>query len=449
LLTLDAGNLERDAGLQYGGRLGPDLTYRFHAEYLDYSAYKEENGTSANDGWSKPQGGFRVDWTPNSDAVNLEGDIYTADENPNGYIFGRDALASWKHQFQDGSNLQIQTFGDEEGRFDLGSSGFTIDTFDIEAQHSITLGGINAVVWGAGERNFSYHFENTALQLVPPNADLNLANIFAQDTIAITDRLKLTPGLKLEIEPYAGAQLMPSVRLGWKVTDDALLWGAISRALRSPTPVDESIREYSGSTDVLNGSSLFQPEKLTSYEAGSRVQITANGSFSISTYYNVYDDLRSIEPSATFFPLQFRNLLGGHVYGVEVWGDYRVTDWWRLTAGVTLQHENLRFLPASSGIGGLAWVADDPNHQLSLRSAVDLGSAVTWDTSFRYVGVLPHPVVPAYAEIDTKLGWKVTPKLELSVAGNNLLHPQHEEFYEDGETDEVPRSFYLAAQWRF
>ena len=448
LLTLGGGNLERDVGLQYSGRITPDLTYRVHAEYLDYSALKDENGSSADDGWSKPQGGFRLDWTPTDNAVNLEGDIYTADENPNGYIQGRDAQASWQHQFQNGSNLQIQAFGDDEGRSATGGSGFKINTYDFEAQHSITL-GINDIVWGAGERNFSYHFENTALQLVPPNRDLNLVNLFAQDTISVTNGLKLTPGLKVESEPYAGVQYMPSVRLAWKVTDSTLLWSAVSRALRSPTPVDESIREYSGSIDVLNGSALFLPEKLTAYEAGARVQATAAGSFSISTYYNVYDDLRSIEPSATFFPLQFRNMLGGHVYGVEFWGDYRVTDWWRLTAGFNLQHENLRFAPTSSQIGGLAWVADDPNHQVSLRSSVDLGSKVTWDTSFRYVGRLPDPVVPAYAEVDTRLGWQATEALELSIAGNNLLHPQHEEFFEAGETDEIPRSFYLAAQWRF
>src|SRR5580704_16040276 len=39
VLTLGAGNLQRDASVQYGGRLSPDLTYRLHAEFSDYSSY--------------------------------------------------------------------------------------------------------------------------------------------------------------------------------------------------------------------------------------------------------------------------------------------------------------------------------------------------------------------------------------------------------------------------
>ena len=450
VLTFGAGNLEREVELQYGGRLAPDLTYRVHAEYQDFSANKQENGAGGGDGWSRPEGGFRMDWTPSSDTVSLQGDVYTANEDPSNYLSGRDVLASWQHQFQNGSSLQVQAYGDDEGRYTLGNSGFSVHTYDFEIQHSVTLAGINDVVWGVGERNFGYRFENTALQLVPPNADLNLANIFAQDTITITNRLKLTPGIKLEDEPYAGLQVMPGMRLAWKVTDSALFWSAVSRAVRSPTPVDETIREYLGTIDFLNGSRGIRPEVVTAYEAGARVQATARGSFSVSVFDNIYDDLRSIEPSSpVFFPLVFRNLLSGHVYGVELWGDFRVTDWWRLTAGFNIQHESFHYKPGTSGLGTLAFTADDPNHQASLRSSIDLGSKVTWDTSFRYIGALPLPAVPAYAEVDTRVGWKVMPSLELSVTGSNLLHPQHEEFFEDGETDNVPRSFYLAARWGF
>ncbi len=285
---------------------------------------------------------------------------------------------------------------------------------------------------------------------MPASQSLNLANFFGQDTIAITPRLKLTLGLKIENEPYSGIEAMPSARAAWKVTGSVLLWGAISRAVRAPTPVDENIREYSGPTDILNGSRNFAPEVVTVYEAGTRVQASPSASFSISTFYNNYSDLRTIGTSPPG-SISFYNLDNGAratVYGVEVWGNYRVTDWWRLSAGFNIQHEQIEFLPGS-GIAGKAFVADDPNHQTSLRSSIDLGNGLTWSAGLRYIGALPHPKVADYGEFDTRLGWKVSESVELSLSGSNLLHPHHMEFREDGETDEIPRSFFLETRWRF
>src|SRR6185312_14538351 len=176
-------------------------------------------------------------------------------------------------------------------------------------------------------------FENTALQLVPSRQTLNLANVFVQDTISLASNLRLTLGLKLEDDPYAGVQVMPSIRLAWKAAEPVLLWTAVSRAVRSPTPVDVSLREYAGTLDVLNGSTGFRPETLTAYEVGARVRISPRASLSISAFYDVYDDLRSINPSpaGSGSLFQFGNLMAGNVYGVEVWGSVQLADWWRLS----------------------------------------------------------------------------------------------------------------------
>jgi iron complex outermembrane receptor protein len=318
-------------------------------------------------------------------------------------------------------------------------------------QHSFHLGSSNDIVWGVGDRSIDYQIQNTAsLLFVPAGRTLNLANIFGQDTISLSDSVKLILGTKFENEPFAGVEPMPSARLSWKVTDNVLLWSAVSRAVRAPTPVDRDIREFLGTTDFLNGSAHFLPEVLTAYEVGTRIQATPRVSFSISTFYNVYDDLRTIEPApGTFLPLSWGNKMGGLIYGVEVWGSYRIADWWQLTAGFNIQHEHLRFDPSSSGIGGLPFAADDPNHQASLRSSMNLGRGVTWDADVRYVGKLPNPAVPAYAELDMRLGWQLTDRLELSLSGFNLLHPQHVEFVEPGQSTEIPRSFFVQTRWKF
>lgn len=451
MLTVGAGNLEGDVGLQYGGRLSSDLTYRINGEFQDFAAYPLAGGHSAGDEWSRPSGGFRLDWTPPNNTLSLQGDLQTATEEPGGFESGRDLAANWQHTFDDGSTMQLLAYYDYSARTTNDGAGFWLNTYDIELQRNLKVAGWNNIVFGAGERSFSYALENTALALIPSRQTLNLADVFGQDTISLSDALKLTLGLKLEDEPYAGDQLMPDIRLAWKANDNALLWAAVSRAVRSPTPVDDNLREYVGPIDYLSGSRGFLPERLTAYQLGTRMQISPEASFSVSTYYDVYDDLRTIDPgtSGTGLPLLFGNLMRGNVYGVEIWGDFQVTDWWRLSPGFDALRENLKFLPGSLSAVGLAFVADDPSQQASLNSSMDLGHGVSWNADLREVGRLAHPSTPGYVELDSTLNWAINGTWQLSLTGLNLLQPQHIEFLEDGENTEIPRSVFMQVRMRF
>ena len=52
--------------------------------------------------------------------------------------------------------------------------------------------------------------------------------------------------------------------------DAILLWGAVARAIRSPTPFDRDVVEKFGTATFLTGGPDFEPETLTAYELGGR-----------------------------------------------------------------------------------------------------------------------------------------------------------------------------------
>ena len=261
----------------------------------------------------------------------LEGDDYVAYENPSNRVGGHSLVGSWQRELDATSSLQVNAYFDQATRYTSnGGGGFAVDTYDLTAQHSLKIGSWNDFVWGADERVIAYNIENTpTLLFMPSGRTLDYASIFGQDTAALTPRLKLTLGMKLEVDPYIGLEPLPQVRLSWKVADNALLWSAISRAVRAPTPVDRDLVERIGSTNILDGSFNFQSEELIAYEAGTRVQPFANTSISVSGYYNDYNDLRTLEttpggpvfPGIGGLPIRFGNEMQGHVYGVEAWGD--------------------------------------------------------------------------------------------------------------------------------
>jgi iron complex outermembrane receptor protein len=449
------GNHERRGSIQYGGTPANNFSYRAYADSAANDSFRTATGMGANDSWTMPQGGFRLDWTPPGDSVTAQGDIYHLSESepgsPNDSIGGQNLLMRWDHDLGGGESLQLLTYWDETQRFtESGGGGFDLNTFDVEVQHSFNVAGWNDIVWGAGDRASAYKIDGIpSIIFVPSTRTLNFSDIFAQDTISLPESLKLTLGLKLEDEPYSGPALLPSVRLSWKASSDVLFWSAVSRAVRAPTPFDRDL-QLGGSPPILVGGQDFQPEKLTAYEIGTRVQPLPELSFSISGFYNDYDQLRSVEYSpVTLLPLYWGNMMYGDSYGVEAWGTYRITDWWRLSAGLNLQHENFKFRPGSAMItGSIASPGDDPNHQASLRSSMNLPEGFTLDVDLRNVGKLHAPYVPSYFELNGRIGWQMTKSVEVSFSAMNLLHAQHVEFASSPSV-EIPRSFFVDVQWRF
>ena len=453
LVTFGGGDQALSASARYGGRVNDDLTYRLYGEGFGRNAVQKTAGGSAGDGWSMAQGGFRVDWTPANDTVTLQGDLYRGSEDQpaaiNQSVDGQNVLARWQHNFGDGSQLQVQAYYDSTRRMDAG--GFEQDAYDLDVQDSFALGSWNSIVWGGGYRVTESHIANVdAFQIQPARENLRLGNVFLQDAIAITEKLKLTLGMKLEDDPYSGLAPLPSARLAWKVTDNVLLWSAVSRAVRAPTRFDRDVIEKLGTLVFLTGGANFTSEKLIAYEVGTRIEPTSSLSFSVSGFYNDYDDLRSTEATpTTIFPLYWGNLMAGKVYGVETWANYQVVPWWMLSAGFNIQHEDLHFKAGSSALGGLEQAGNDPDRQFSLRSSMDVADNLTFESDLRYVSSLPNPATPAYVELNSRLNWRVSDLLEFSISGLNLLHASHREFTTSGQNNRIERSVFAETRWRF
>ena len=463
-LDVGAGNLEQRGSVQYGGQLSDALHYRAYVDSFHYSHDLTASGANAHDDWHKTQGGLRMDWTPPGDLITLQGDFYDGAESkfppPDQSITGQNVVARWNHDLGGGSGLQLQAYYDHI-LFSLpGIASDDLHTYDLDVQHSFFWGMRQNIVWGGGYRlqydDFPTVLSATQLlHFIPEDRKLALGNAFVQDSIALSSALKLILGTKVEDEPYTGWQALPNARLSWKFSDRQLTWVAVSRAVRAPSRLDRDLYEILGPTVLIKGGD-FQPEKLLAYELGYRAQPGLNSSISVSTFYNVYDDLRTAEYSpGPRLPAMFANLMEGKTYGVEVWGSYQVSDWWRLDAGANWLHKNLRFEPASAQIAGVSIAGDDPSYQASLRSTMYFARHGLFYLDLRQIGSLPDPASPAYTELNARIAWDFSRSVEVSLQGSNLIHPRHLEFgtttapLQLGATGvESGRSFFVAARWK-
>jgi iron complex outermembrane recepter protein len=449
------GNNEQAIGARYGDRAGEAASFRAYGMGFQRAAMDAVPGSSAADGWSKGQGGFRYDWSKDSNRFTVQGDAYRANEHEpgtqDGVALGGNIVARFEH---DGnrSNLRIQAYYDQTEQESPGSGGgFVLHTYDVELQQSFALGTWNQFVVGGGERLNSYAITNpVSLLFEPSNRDLTLGNLFAQDTLALGARLNLVLGFKMEDDPYSGWTPLPDVRASWQVSNTATLWAAASRAIRSPTPFDADVVEKVGAAVFLTGNPQFHPETLWAYEVGSRIQAASNLLLSVAAFYNDYNDLRTIELASpsVFLPLHWGNAMQGHTFGMEAWASWQVNDWWRLSPSFTWLRERLEFKAGASGLLGVSQAADDPSSHAALSSSMDLSRRLSIDATLRYVGALPDPALRSYYEADLRVGWHVSRDWDLSVSGLNLIHKEHLEFAPpNGEY--ITRSVLAESRWKF
>jgi iron complex outermembrane receptor protein len=454
-VDVDGGNQEQGTSARFGGRAGDETSYRVYGMAFRRGALELGDGATAGDAWSKVQGGFRMDWSAEHDTVTLQGDVYRGlEQQPVGddtRIAGGNLLTRYQHH-SDREDLQIQAYFDQTERVSpQGQGAFVVHTYDLEMQQSLAAGSFQRIVWGGGERVNSYGITDTAtLLFAPPSRALTLGNLFVQDTLQLGKALNLVVGIKMEDDPYWGWTPLPDARASWQMTDNADLWAAASRAIRAPTPFDDEVQEKMGPAVFLAGNTRFRPESVSAYELGSRTQATGVLSVSVAAFYNVYDDLRTVEPASgtVFTPLYWGNLMRGDTYGVEAWANWQATEWWRLSPGFTALREQLRFKAGASGLLGIAQAADDPSSHATLTSSMDLGHHTSFDATLRYVGALPDPSLAHYYEMNARVGWRPSHTLEVSVSGLNLLHARHSEFAA-GAGEDIVRSVMAEARWRF
>lgn len=455
-VVLAGGTEERGmATLQYGGA-GPAFDYRVYAKYRGRDGGFLQKGIAANDAVNYGQGGFRVESRGQGrDSWLVQGDAYGGREGlfdrPDTHVGGANVMGRWARTFSPAANFKAQVYYDDVYRRVFAQVRDVRHTFDVDTQqqviagrHDLIVGGNFRVSKGEDTGNLAFHFD-------PVSATNTIGGFFAQDQMTVVPkRLALTVGSKFERNNFTGFETQPSVRLRWTPTARQTLWSAVSRAVRLPTRFDTDLRFTNPATGALTltGSNDFDTEKVTAYELGYRAE-ASRGSLDVATYRNIYDDLRSEEfPTRAGQPVVLANLMNARTGGVEVSGTVLILAQWRVHAGYDYIHERITFDPGSRDPTKGFSEFNDPSHQFKLRSTADLPHGIELDGVFRRIAMLPHPVVPAYSELDVRLGWHPSATWEVSLVGQNLLHAHHPEFQlSSPNREEFQRGVYVRLLW--
>ena len=459
LLTTSAGSSLGQNVIRYGGTAGLNAAYRVYGKYSYFGPQVFANGATAHDRVGRGQAGFRMDWTPPSrTALTLQADAYYAKsglfDRPDIDESGGNLIARLSHTSSRGAQLQLQGYYDGTYRKVPRQFSEHRDTGDIDFQYRIASGR-HDITTGVGYRVTRGRAPGSAvLFFEPAERTSHLLNVFVQDEIALTPRtLTATLGSKVEHNDFTGVEYQPTARLRWSPSARQTVWGAVSRAVRMPTRFDSDLR-FTGAFPVvvLQGSADFKSETVVAGEVGYRHRVGNQIALDVATFINDYDDLRTQEPSLApgGIPVTLANNLQATTRGLEVGVDYIPVPFWQLHGAYSRLWENFHVTPDSRDSSKGSGEHNDPQNQFSLRSYWDLPARSEIDAVFRFVGALPQPTVSRYAELTLRIGWGRGGPLELSLIGDNLLHPRHGEAGGTGPLQEqFLRRVTARATWLF
>lgn len=494
LLKGGYGSEERGfTALRYGDSLGSNSNYRTYLKYFNRDSFDAQDGGEAADDWNAFRGGFRFDsrLSPH-DTLTIQGDAYSGTEGQTDEEFsllspsfrnisdsdtdfsGANLLLRWERTLSTFSNLALQAYYDRTKRDETVLLKETRDTLDIDFQHRFALGQRQEIIWGLG-----YRVSWDDIDPREPTMTINdddqtdqMASIFIQDEITLKeDLLRLILGTKLEHNDYTGFELQPNARLIWSPSESHSVWAAVSRAVRTPSRFEKdgtleiNLIPPAPPTPLMvvtaDGNSDYDSEELLAWELGYRFMPKPAFSLDLAAFLNVYNNLRSAEPQALgssalpaylIVPRELDNNLKAKTWGFELASDWQAAKFWRLQAAYSYLQMDVDTTKGSGDIGSIELMeGTSPEHQLSLRSSMDLPHNIELDLWLRYADNLESQDTDGYLTLDMRLGWQPRPGLELSLVGQNLFQSSHQEYDPEFQAlaSEVPRGIYGQAIWRY
>jgi len=493
ILSAGTGDFEKViTSVRYGGVFGENSHWRVYAKHQARDEFKSTTGEDANDDWEITQAGFRIDSELNEkNKFTVQGDIYQGDINQDLYLVdltqfsfmdifsfetdvsGVSILSRWQHTLSSASNFDLQVYYDTTKRTEdfLGEERHNID---IDFQHSFAAGTRQEFVWGLRYRYTEDDYTNSSVVSMDPTSERDsLYSAFVQDEISFyQDQVRLTLGSKFEHNEYSGYEIQPSARLLWAINPTNKVWGAVSRAVRTPSRSenDASFSYVAYDLSTLGtgppgipfvlaalGNEEFVSEELTAYELGYRFIPVRDFSVDFTLFYNEYENQRNGDGETPYFTgtsLQqdfiVSNSTFGETYGGELAMAFKPSDFFKLDLAYSFLKGSFNY----EHVGGL------PQQQVSLRGQFNLSKTLELDIWFRYVDEADASYIlvednvyeiDSYFTMDLRLGWEITPSIEISLVGQNLLDETRVEFVQESFSQpvEIERSVYGVLSYRF
>jgi iron complex outermembrane recepter protein len=471
---------------RWGAAIREDLHYRLTLSYAHRNESEFAGGDVAEDNWETGRIGTRFDWTPDEDTeLAFDADLFHSragqsenliimpppwrfhteetEEHIGGHVRGR-----LRHAASPESQWELQ-FSADHSRRDALQLLLARTTYNLEIKNQYRIAEWLELIWG-GDVRYSHAAMDETLWVAYDRKkadDWLLSGFFSFDMRFLEDRLRLDAGTKLEYNNYSGFETQPSLRLAWIPGARHMAWGAISRAVRTPSFLETEGRINAFRAPLLlgalTGNRDFDSEELLAFEIGYRYTASENLAFDLALFENHYDGLRIFGlyyprfellpfPPHILFRFRPENRATATVRGFELAVDAKPLDWWLLRGSWSLAEIDMAHVPAVLALPADDPEGDAPQQQAALHSRMDLPCNTAFDAVIAWADKLPALDIDSYWDLNLRLAWRPHEDLEIALAGHHLLDRRRSEFkdrFVNLDATTVERAFSAGITWEF
>ncbi|HEY1580985.1 MAG TPA: TonB-dependent receptor [Terracidiphilus sp.] len=483
---LGGGDVDQGiGGLRFGGMNNKGFDYRIYGKGFIRAPEFHPDGMNF-DGWKMGQLGFRIDWSKNTrDTLNVQGDIYkgldgervavsfysppsvSVLDGPH-HTSGGNITGGWRRQLGATSDVEARGYFDRTSRFSP-QLDETRNTYDLDLLYHLLTKSRQDLLLGVGAR-WSHDHVTQIFQTLNFTASQETDSIyswFIQDQIGIVPtKVSLIVGSKFEHNNRSGFEIQPNGRLMWTPTSRQTVWAAVTRAVRTPSRLDQDLQL----TDFLEasppvflrvvGSKNFRSEHLLGTEVGYRSLIAHQLYADLSIYRNEYNDLYGYGPGSDYVEFTpppahiilqepLANALKGDAAGGEIELVWKPVNWVEVKGSYSYLHLYVHDKPGfTDDQNTVSDNGSSPHHQTVIQAQLNIPKGFELDPTFRHVSSLPAEKVTAYSTGDIRFGWHAKRNWEIAVVGRNLMQPHHSEFGSDVDTIVgIKREAYAKIMW--
>ena len=486
LSHLGGGDIDEGIGaLRFGGTNNKGFDYRVSGKGFIRGPEFHPDGVNFDE-WKMGQLGIRADWSKNArDTFNIQGDMYkgldgervavsfysppsAAVLNGPHHTSGGNIVGNWRRQLGVNSDVEVRGYFDRTSRFSP-QLDETRNTYDLDLLYHVLAPAHQDVLLGVGARWSHDHVTQIfqTLNFTPSLETDSIYSWFIQDQIGLVPtKLSLILGSKFEHNNRSGFEIQPNGRLMWTPTPRQTFWAAVTRAVRTPSRLDQDLQL----TDFLEanppvflrvvGSKNFRSERLLGTEVGYRTLIARQLYVDLSVYRNDYNDLYGygpgseyveLSPSPAHFILQepLANALKGDTAGGEIEPVWKPVNWVEVKGSYSYLHLYVHDKPGfTDDQNTVSDNGSSPHHQAVIQAQFNIPKGFELGPTYRYVSSLPAQNVTAYSTGDVRFGWRAKRNWEIAVVGRNLMQPHHAEFGSDVDTIVgIKREAYARITW--
>jgi iron complex outermembrane receptor protein len=380
----------------------------------------------------------------------------TRPDTQSNYVLGK-----WEHTVAPDNRFKITGYVNDF-RLDAGSPAiqYQYQQFALQFGHTFTPAENHTLTWGVDSRTDLVDTTNAdPFFLSQGFVSSAIIGAYVQDEWRFAPRWTFSLGGRIDYEFYGGSEPSARASLAYQLSDDAMIYGAVSRAFQMfPASARFMDVPFAGGLAYMTANADMGAEHLMAYELGYQARLFDRLHAHLSAFWHEYDDLTSfhLRPGPPGLArIAVDNGFTASTYGAEADLRYLVNKRLSLLGHYTFELQETRGLspfnfndylaaPKHKFMLGARYSPTDDLHLAGHLYYVDASAGPDPTT-----GLLRRSIHP-YFRLDLRAEQEFwDDRASLAVGVRNLLDPSHLEGTSLFQPEaEVPRMVYAEMRIR-